>query len=264
MKLSKQQGRAHVTAARLLEKPSLSLDERCFVLDHWDPAAEHINSLSGAFFTPPGLARDFAIEVAGNSIVDLCAGIGSLAFAATVGGESSRSIVCIESKPDFVAVGRKILPNATWLCCDIFNLPDIGYFDYAIANPPFGAAPRLGRGAPRYHGNRFEYHAIDVASDLATFGVFLVPQESAPFRYSGHREYAAIEPERIPHYQDFLSTTGIELEHNCGIDTSIYLSEWKGVSPATEIVLCDFEEARTRRRLGTSGELFPGGLRARG
>jgi hypothetical protein len=256
MKLTKQQATAHESATKLLEKPKLTLEERLFVLEHWDPGAEHINCLAGAYFTPLGLARDFAIEVSGDTIIDLCAGIGTLGFFATLGGESSRSIVCVESNPDYVAVGRKILPGATWLCCDIFQLPDVGHFRCAIGNSPFGAARRSGRG-PRYRGARFEYHTIDVASDLADDGVFIVPQSSSPFQYSGKSDFTLTAPALIPHYQDFFSTTCIELEHNCGIDTSIYQNEWKGVSPPTEVVLCDFQVARGKRRHGTSGELFP-------
>lgn len=255
MKLSKQQAKAHECAVEMLTKPMLTLDERYFVIEHWNPAADPLNCLTGAFFTPPGLARDFAIEVSGRTLVDLCAGIGALSFYASIGREGPRSIVCVESNPVYVAVGQKILPEATWLCCDVFQLPEIGHFQCAIANPPFGAARRNGR-APRYHGARFEYHVIDVASDLADDGVFLLPQDSSPFRYSGRPYYEQSAPERIPHYGEFVEATGIELESTCGIDTSLYIGDWKGVSPATEVVICDFAVARLQRARGTSGDLF--------
>ena len=34
--------------------------------------APMVNNLAGAYFTPVGLARDFAVEVGGDTIVDLC------------------------------------------------------------------------------------------------------------------------------------------------------------------------------------------------
>jgi hypothetical protein len=40
--------------------------------------------------------------------------------------------------------------------------------------------------------------------------------------------------------------TRIELESNCGIDTSLFAQDWRGVSIITEIVLADFLEARSR------------------
>jgi hypothetical protein len=256
MKLTRKQASAHERATALLDQPSLSLEERFFVLEHWNPGAEHVNSVASAYFTPVGLARDLSIEVSGKTIIDLYAGIGTLAFFATLGAETSRKVLCVEQRPEYVAVGRKILPHATWVCCDIFNLLDIGRFDCAIANPPFGAARRRQSG-PRYHGSRFEYHAIDVASDLADAGVFIIPQESAPFKYSGERQFSLTAPDRMPHYGDFYAATAVELEHSCGIDTSIYRNDWRDVSPSTEIVVCDFKEARARRGLSRSGDLFP-------
>lgn len=55
-------------------------------------------------------------------------------------------------------------------------------------------------------------------------------------------------------YARFHRVTGIELESNCGIDTSYYDDQWHGVSPRVEVVLADFtevsetavDEARTR------------------
>jgi hypothetical protein len=58
---------------------------------------------------------------------------------------------------------------------------------------------------------------IDVASDIARCGVFLIPQASAPFIYSGQRNFQETTPSK---YVRFRKLTGIELENNCGIDTS--------------------------------------------
>lgn len=78
---------------------------------------------------------------------------------------------------------------------------------------------------------------IELASRIADWGTFIVPQTSAPFRYSGRQTYSV---EIDKECQKFIEQTGIELGMNCGIDTSTYLDEWKGVSPMCEIVICEF------------------------
>lgn len=254
-KLTKREISAHHQACELLAKDRLSEDDRWFVLENWKESATHINSAAGAFFTPPMLARDFAIEVGGPRVIDLCAGIGTLAFMAwnkSGWGREPVAITCIESNPDYIAVGRKVLPEAEWIQADIFDLPaNLGSFDFAISNPPFGSTKRTGS-APRYQGRAFEYHVIDIASDLARYGVFIVPLASAPFKLSGQPFH---EPTSPAEYERFKSATGIELGPNCGIDTEIYRGDWNGVAPTVEIVLADFEEVRAAR-LPAQASLF--------
>lgn len=248
-KLTKAQAKAHAEAVKLLTKETLSHDERWFVLENWQESANHINSIAGAFFTPVGLARDFSIEVSGKRILDLCAGIGSLSYLYLLARQWERlvpDIVCVEKNPGYVEVGRKLLPEARWIEGDVFCLPaGLGHFDCALSNPPFGATNKGGLTAPRYTGNKFEYHVIDIASDYADYGTFIVPQMSAPFRYSGRSNYKRAEDQ---HYTDFRAKTGIDLGHSCGIDTSVYLRDWRGVAPPTEIVTCDFIQAREARK----------------
>lgn len=252
-KLTKAEAKTHAEACKLLTRERLSLDERYFILEHWREDATHVNSVAGAFFTPPSLARDFAIEVAGARVIDLCAGIGALAFAVSqrydFGLDVSSNITCVEINPDYIAVGRKILPEATWVQADVFDLPrDIGNFDCAIANPPFGVTTGSRKG-PRFTGNIFEYRVIDIASDLADFGVFIIPQASAPFEYSGKQSYRDNQHDR---YLEFLRQTSIHLAANCGIDTSMHRNDWTITPPPIEIVTADFLESRAARGLGTS------------
>ncbi|GGG86656.1 methyltransferase domain-containing protein [Edaphobacter dinghuensis] len=246
-KLTKQQAALHAEACELLRKDVLTDDDRLFVLDHWQESANHINGLAGAFFTPTALARDFAIETFGGRILDLCAGIGSLAYAAyshSAWSSDLPQITCVEINPDYIAVGKKILPEATWVRADVLDLPPhLTGFDCVIANPPFGRIKQPGK-APRYSGSEFEYKVIDIASDRAKHGVFIVPQSSAPFRLSGRQTFLQATSEK---YQRFVGETSIELEPNCGIDTSVSAGGWKGASVITEIVLADFEQARSRR-----------------
>lgn len=266
-KLTKAQAKAHQQACDLLQKDTLSEEEKLFVLEHWQESAKHINTIAGAFFTPVGLARDLSVEIFGRRVIDLCAGIGSLAFwAACRGWGDPREIVCVEINPEYAAVGRKIVPEAHWIVGSVFDLPgDIGRFDCAIGNPPFGATPRDAK-APRYNGREFELHVIDVASDIADYGAFIVPQATAPFRYSGcpaggwpssvkDGVGSGFEKNWTDTHDRLLALTGIRLEPSCGIDTSQYATEWHGVSVVTEVVTADFVEARAARR-PTQSNLF--------
>lgn len=257
-KLSKAQAKAHQQSCELLLKDALTEEDKLFVLENWQESAKHINTIAGAFFTPIGLARDLSIEVnPGSRIIDLCAGIGALSFFCS-GPWKQSEVVCVELNPEYAAVGMKIVPEARWIVGSVFDLPsDLGHFDFAIGNPPFGATPREAK-APRYSGREFEMHVIDVASDLADFGAFIVPQASAGFKYSGcpaggwpetRKDGAGsgyVECKTEAH-DKLLSLAGIVLGPSCGIDTSGYDRDWHGVSVKTEVVTCDFIEARQRR-----------------
>lgn len=244
MKIPKRLAKLHKDAVALARAGRrLTLDERDFVLANFHEGAEHMNGLAGAFFTPPGLARDFSIEVPETGrVLDLCAGIGALSFECEREG---REIVCVELNPAYVEVGRAVLPSATWVNADAFDLAayaDLGPFDIVIANPPFGTVP-VERFKGKYTGGLFEFRLIELASWIAKRGVFVLPQMSTPFRYSGQPTYREEEADRC---RTFREQTGIVMEMNCGIDTSTYRAEWKGVSPVCEIVICDFTETQIR------------------
>lgn len=241
-KLSKEASKRHKQALDLVRSDKhLTMEDRYFILKHYQEGAASMNSLTGAFFTPEGLANDLSVEVPEcRSMIDLCAGIGRLAFTCR---ERARRIVCVELNPDYASVGMRILPEAEWIVSDVFSIADLGRFDVAISNPPFGAVRTSKAFSGRYTGAGFEYKVIELASQLADYGVFIVPQASAPFRYSGRLSY---EVEIIRECQKFMDQTGIILGHNCGLDTSTYKDEWHGVSPDCEIVVSDFAEDRAR------------------
>lgn len=144
-KLTKAQARGHRQAQQILAQDRLSMDDKVFVLDNWREDAEHINGAAGAFFTPWGLALDMALHVVGSRVIDLCAGIGTLTLAYWQRCEMDRleglelDLVCVESNPDYVAVGRKMVPQATWICADALSLPDLGRFDTAISRSRIGS-----------------------------------------------------------------------------------------------------------------------------
>jgi len=99
---------------------------------------------------------------------------------------------------------------------------------------------------PPLHWNRLRISGDHIASDLADFGVFIIPQASAPFEYSGKQCFRANEHEK---YRNFLAQTAIALGTNCGLDTSVHRNDWSTVPPAIEIVTADFLEARNARAL---------------
>jgi hypothetical protein len=234
MKLTKQQSKDHQKAMEFVHSDRyLTWDERKFILDHYSEQQGQLNALAGAFFTPYGLARDFSIEVPqGGSMIDLCAGIGALSFACQ---DKGLEITCVEMCAAYVEVGKRVLPSANWVQADCFSVT--GKFDFAVSNPPFGVI-KGGAYDGLYTGSNFEYKVISHASKLATYGVFIIPQMSAPFRYSGEHCYRQEENEKAAKFRE---QTGIIMCASCGIDTAIYKNDWKGVSPICEVVCCDFD-----------------------
>lgn len=237
MKLSKADIKTHNEAMALVNLDRDLKDfEKEFVLDNFNEGALHINSAAGAFFTPRALARDFAIEVAGDRCIDLCAGIGSLAYAVE---QKVESLVCVEINADYLRIGKKIVPNAIWIHASTFDSIVLGLeeFDIAISNPPFGNVKEDGyKGS--YKGGQFEYKVIELSSRFARYGVFILPQGSANFEYSGKQNFREIESKKA---KTFREQTGIVMQPSCGIDTSVYKNEWRGVSPVCEIVICEFD-----------------------
>ena len=256
-KLTKKERKEHAEAEALLLKDHLSIEERETVFKQWHPANFFDVGASGSFFTPFDLAGDFRIDAGTGRIIDLCAGIGTLGYWCLNFPWSSGEpveLVCVEINPAYVEIGKRLLPEATWICADVFDVQnlDLGHFDTAIANPPFGKVNRHGHNAPRYSGADFAYHVVDIASDLADYGAFILPQCTSPFRYSGVPYYQRSESRS---YTAFNEQTGIFLDAGCGIDTSQFRDQWKGTSPAVEIVSADFTEARETRKPAQS-DLF--------
>lgn len=248
-KLTKKQALKHENALRILSHESLSPDEILEVFENYREEANHINSMAGAFFTPYGLARDLAIHIPVGyqehyRVIDLCAGIGILGYAVSMQfnshKQSSVDITCVEINPDYVKVGKMLLPQAKWICGDALDpelLGSLGYFDYAISNPPFGhVKTEYGKS---YISSQFEYMTIEAAARIADEGLFIIPQMSAPFVYSGTQKARHLDSGRG---RDFEKRTGIELGFNIGVDTAYYRNEWHGTAPVCEIVCCDFRE----------------------
>ncbi|MDT3381161.1 methyltransferase [Labrys neptuniae] len=244
--------KAHAEAEALLRQVVLSEDEKDFVLENWHPAAENNVTAAGVFFTPMDLAADFALEPGQGRVIDLCASIGGLAYWVQQRSKwrGRVDLTCVEINPRFVEIGRELLPQARWICADVLDWRDWwkdelegAMFDWVIANPPFG---RVSTRDDRRGFKSFEFAVIDVAFEIADNGVFLLPQNSTAFRYSGRPCF-----ERLTSGPgvEFERRTGLFMDCGIGIDTSIYRDQWRGVAPMCEIVTIEFAEWRERRRV---------------
>lgn len=223
------------------QRDRLHIDSVEFVMENYQESATNINGIAGAFFTPTGLASDFAMAAQGHkTYIDLCAGIGKLAWA-VLGHEPNAKVVCVEMNPEYAAIGKRLLPQAEWIISDVFNLPGsilTRHFDAAISNPPFGNVGTV-------DGALAHYKVVELASKLADWGFFILPQMACPFKYSGVQNYEDTKNEA---YQKFNQKTGIELTLAISVDTSQYIKDWHAVSPMVEICEADFEEIQQAAR----------------
>lgn len=258
-RLSRAQTRLHDAACALLSREGrLTVDQIHEVLENWHEGANHANARTGAHFTPVGLAQDMAIEAGGRRVVDLCAGIGTLSYAAWQHAwpwasgdiEGQENYTLVEINEDYAAVARRIMPGAEVIVGSVFDPVLIAElrsrnFDLAISNPPYGTYNSASGRGPRYEGSDCHYAVIDVASEVARHGLFLIPQAATPFQFSGHNGMTLTD---VPSYEAFSRRTGIEFEFNCGIDTARHRKDWRDVSVTVEIVHADFVKAAARRR----------------
>ena len=253
-KLSKHQIKEHNIAVELLKKDVLTFDEKLIVYEKWNESAVSLNSEAGAFFTPVGLAQDFSIEIFEDSkVIDLCAGIGMLSFFA-YHYKNCKNITCVELNPIYVEVGKKLLPEAKWICGSIFDYKDFEYYDVSIGNPPFG---KIKTGLPenfktdlKYKGSEFELITIEIASKISDYGAFIVPQGSTPFRYSGRPYFEDLRSESKGYNENglsvpqkvkkFINETGFDYQFNCGIDCNYHIDKWNGVAPTVEVITFEF------------------------
>ena len=245
-KLTKAQWKAHAAAVELVENGrALSRDERLFIVENWHPGAVSDCTSAGAFFTPSGLAQDFGIELPGwGRVVDLCAGIGGLAFMATrqhwrvEDAPKYDKIICVERNPDFVAVGRRVLPDAIWICGDVLDpevWKEIGDVNFAFCNPPFGRMMKSDFSAPRYEGPEAELKVLDVAMMLAPMGAAIIPVQSAPFDFSqGFTRRPSAK------FDKFRDGVGVTLDGS-SIDARFYDDDWINVAPDVVVTCWDVE-----------------------
>lgn len=258
-KVSKADRKRHDEAMELVELDrKLTYDEKIFVLENYQESIGNYIQGTGSFFTPLKLSQEFSIYVnATKSVVDICAGIGHLSWGIVRACEFSSftiNLTCIEINPEYVKVGKKIIPEANWICADVTDIntwKDLGSFHVAISNPPFGKIKTGANTMPlSYSGSEFELKAIEISAIVAEYGAFLLPQSSTPYAYSGAEsrkddfgQVTSPIPERSPKYKKFNEETNLDLEFNSGSDCGAFEKAWKNTSVMVEIVLSDLYNA---------------------
>ncbi len=247
-KITKRKLKLHDEALELVRlERDLTMTEKEFVLENYKPYATHNVTETNAFFTPLELAIAATAEMPAPydyennvKVIDLCAGIGMLSFAYYhYSGFRSDFIdlVCVELDAEYVEVGKKILPEATWIQGSIMDtelIESLGKFDGFISNPPF---MKLGD----YKGT---YTTSKIGMSIAAYGVVIVPQRNCPFEYSGKNQFAKVNNRD---YDKFLEAEGISYSASC-IDTeTIDDLKWDDVNVTTEVVIVDREEVNLQR-----------------
>ncbi len=254
-KITKRQLKLHEQAEDLLwgSDKKLIQDQVAFCLEHWDPRA-----LAGkyvvknqAYFTPMSLAIDAGKYIGGDGrrVVDIGAGIGRLAYAVLCANwwdPKQVQITAVEINPEYVKVGRRLLPEVTWVQDDMYDQrlwQTLPRFDEAISNPPFGQV--LTDGDTGWIGYRGPagLTAAAIGLKVAQLITLVLPQTQTPYRYSGRRPGENVCVSTHTRYLETFMSQRPELEwHHSSIDTEheAYKSGWRGASPVVELVsLCD-------------------------
>lgn len=222
MKLSKARLKTHAQACALVDRhhdpegAPLTDEDRRFIIDHWEPGAEHAISWIDAFFTPAPLAEAMMIETLNChtrsvQVLDLCAGIGALSFAYHQRhrwDQYQPSLTCLERNPHFLRVGQATAPTAHWILGDMEDHATLlagRRFDQLLTNPPFGKSGALA------------YRTMEIGMTYCRYGTAILPQTCLTWSYSGGSYTYRDFPN--PKSQKWQDTTGLDLRMNCGIDT---------------------------------------------
>lgn len=224
MKLTKEQRKRHDEAWERLQSDSLSDDDRQFVCRHLRPEATTDIGRNSAFFTPWEIASDFQIETFTHHstertrILDLCAGFGVLSLQTYLDSQVKPDVTCVELNPEFVAIGKKVFPEARWICGSVFDVPEIlagEAFTEFFSNPPFGRIPKVDGRKP-HNAARFEFAVAEIGLSMAEFGTMICPRGATDWEFSGRPTFRRMDN---PQYRKWSDWAGIRLSPNCGIDT---------------------------------------------
>ena len=199
MRVSKKQTRQHDRLMAMLSSSDrLSVDQIESFYDDFVPSSMANTTKLNAFFTPQSVAQEISVfcDCDGSTVLDLAAGIGSLSYGILSSGRKPKRVVAIEINPEFVKIGKRLLPEVEWICGDIFDataMKRLGRFDWVISNPPFNVPmpPDVKKDAGPVTS---DLAAVVVALTVANDGMFILPQKSTPWKFSGRQTYECSNP----------------------------------------------------------------------
>jgi len=237
-KITRAQSKAHDDALALLSLcRGLTADEKEFVFRNYNPMATNNVGKAAIFFTPFDLASELLPYLGGFSgrLLDAFAGIGVLAYHAWKKFHSNMNeLVCVELNGDFVQAGKKLVPEATWIQGDMFDInlvAGLGIFNVAITNPPYGnvATGQEANKWLQYHGP-MQLEAAEVILRITTKGGLMILQ-----RVDQEHQLGPTPPST--HYKRWKKAFPGAMISEQSTDTSIYRDQWQGAKP--DVVLAD-------------------------
>lgn len=242
MKITREQSKAHDDALAILSLcRTLTYDEVEFVMEHYNPMATHNVTKGGIYFTPLSLAIDIAqigCMSDGGMVVDIAAGIGRLSYGAIQRHRWDKMpihVTAIEIDPEFVEVGKKLLPEVEWVCDNIFeqSVWDGQMFDIALSNPPFGNIGSKDIGSWLNYQGACDLMAVELAARYTRYGgTFVLPSGSVPADAFGFARGNddPMQVRRFKKKNPNVMIIGTSLEGD------FYKDQWVGTSPSVKIV----------------------------
>lgn len=235
-KLTKSELKLHEQAIGILGSASISEDDADFVFDNYHPGATNNLTAGAIFFSPRGVAEEAAVmHGGGGRVIDLCAGIGILGRSLLQHNRSITELVCVEINPEFVEIGKKLVPQARWICGSAFEeIESLGVFDSGISNPPFGniktdSKSKFSRVVHLAIAELLLTHARDGA-------ILIIPD-------GDHSQLDRSNPMPSANYARFIEAYPQAVLDPCSTDIRCYKDQWKAAAPNVAIVNLGFEGA---------------------
>lgn len=120
-RITKKESALHIQVMELIHSDKqLTQDNKQFIFNNYK--GDGIGA-TGAFFTPEMLAWDFILDAGCNGqCIELCAGIGRLSYYQYLRNKPTH-ITCVELNPEYVMIGKRVLPEAEWIVGDALTCP---------------------------------------------------------------------------------------------------------------------------------------------
>ncbi|MDT9877560.1 hypothetical protein [Enterobacter cloacae] len=138
-RISKKESANHNKVMELIHSDKqLTQDDKEFIFTNY--RGDGIGA-TGAFFTPEMLAWDFILDAGcTGDCIELCAGIGRLSYYQYLRNNPTH-ITCVELNPEYVMIGKRVLPEAEWITGDALQYSTDRFYEVAYGN--CGILPRL-------------------------------------------------------------------------------------------------------------------------